>query len=89
MLKSNYLPIYVLGNHDQPRLASRIGPEAARTAALLQLTLPGAAFIYYGEELGLRNVTIPPDRVQDPFEKRVPGLGLGRDPERTPMPWSR
>ena len=88
MLKPNYLPIYVLGNHDQPRLATRIGPAAARGAALLQLTLPGAAFIYYGEELGLRNVTIPPARVQDPFEKRVPGLGLGRDPERTPMPWS-
>jgi alpha-glucosidase len=36
----------------------------------------------------MRNVPIPPDRVQDPFEKNVPGLGLGRDPSRTPMPWT-
>jgi alpha-glucosidase len=36
----------------------------------------------------MADVAIPPDRVHDPFEKRVPGLGLGRDPERTPMPWS-
>jgi alpha-glucosidase len=82
------LPIYVLGNHDTHRLATRLGPAAARTAAMLQLTLPGAAFVYYGEELGLRDVSVPPNRVQDPFEKRIPGLGLGRDPERTPLPWS-
>jgi len=35
----------------------------------------------------MSNVPIPPDRVQDPFEKNVPGLGLGRDPCRTPMQW--
>ncbi len=87
-LEHDYVPIYVLGNHDTARLASRIGPAAARTAATMLLTLPGAAFIYYGEELGLQNVAIPPERVQDPFEKRVPDLGLGRDPERTPMPWT-
>ena len=87
-LKPQHVPIYVLGNHDNPRLASRIGPRAARTAAMMLLTLPGIAFIYYGEEIGMVDVAIPPDRVQDPFEKRVPGLGLGRDPERTPMQWS-
>jgi alpha-glucosidase len=87
-LKPHHLPIYVLGNHDNSRLASRIGPKAARTAALMQLTLPGVAFIYYGDELGMEDVPIPFDRVQDPFEKRVPGLGLGRDPERTPMQWT-
>ncbi len=43
--------------------------------------------MYYGEELSLCNVPIPPDQVKDPFEKNEPGLGLGRDPERTPMPW--
>lgn len=87
-LKPGHLPIYVLGNHDKSRLVRRIGPAAARTAAMMLLTLPGAAFIYYGDELGMTDVPIPPDRVQDPFEKRVPGLGLGRDPERTPMQWS-
>jgi alpha-glucosidase len=87
-LEPDHLPVYVLGNHDNSRLATRIGPKAARTAALLELTLPGSAFIYYGDEIGMLDVNVPPDRVQDPFEKRVPGLGLGRDPERTPMQWS-
>ena len=54
---------------------------------MLLLTLPGTLTMYYGEELGMCNVPIAPDQVQDPFEKNEPGLGLGRDPERTPMPW--
>ncbi|NUQ20582.1 MAG: DUF3459 domain-containing protein [Gemmatimonadaceae bacterium] len=81
-------PNWVLGNHDNPRLATRLGPDAARAAAVLLLTLPGTPTIYYGDELGMRNVPIPPDRVQDPAEKQQPGLGLGRDPERTPMQWT-
>jgi alpha-glucosidase len=54
---------------------------------MLLLTLRGTPTIYQGEELGLTDVSIPPERVQDPWEKNVPGLGLGRDPVRTPMPW--
>jgi alpha-glucosidase len=80
-------PNWVLGNHDKPRLASRIGPAQARVAAMLLLTLRGTPTIYCGEEIGMHNVPIPPDCVQDPFEKNVPGLGLGRDPCRTPMQW--
>jgi alpha-glucosidase len=80
-------PNWVLGNHDRSRVASRLGAAQARTAAMLLLTLRGTPTIYQGEELGLTDVPIPPDRVQDPWEKRVPGLGLGRDPVRTPMPW--
>jgi len=87
-LKPDHLPIYVLGNHDRPRIASRIGEAAARTAAMMLLTLPGVAFVYYGDELGLPDTPVPPHRIQDPFEKRVPGLGLGRDPQRSPMPWT-
>ncbi|HEX3081806.1 MAG TPA: alpha-amylase family glycosyl hydrolase, partial [Candidatus Saccharimonadia bacterium] len=87
-LDPEHLPIYVLGNHDKSRLASRLGEAAARTAAMMLLTLPGVAFVYYGDELGLADTPVPPHRVQDPFEKRVPGLGLGRDPQRSPMPWS-
>ena len=55
---------------------------------MLLLTLRGTPTLYYGDEIGMHNVAIPPDRVQDPFEKNVPGLGLGRDPCRTPMQWS-
>jgi alpha-glucosidase len=44
--------------------------------------------MYYGDEIALMNVPIPPERVQDPWEKNEPGLGLGRDPCRTPMQWS-
>src|SRR5262247_2683297 len=80
-------PNWVLGNHDRPRVASRVGPEQARVAAMLLLTLRGTPTIYYGDETGLPQVAIPPDRIRDPFEKNVPGLGVGRDGARTPMQW--
>jgi alpha-glucosidase len=88
LLPSYGWPNWVLGNHDNPRIATRVGREQARIAAMLLLTLRGTPTLYYGDELGMHNVPIPPDRVQDPFEKNVPGLGLGRDPARTPMQWS-
>jgi alpha-glucosidase len=80
-------PNWVLGNHDRPRIATRIGEPQARVAAMLLLTLRGTPTLYYGDEIGLRDVTIPPALVQDPRELREPGIGLGRDPVRTPMPW--
>ena len=80
-------PNWVLGNHDNPRIATRVGIDQARIAAMLLLTLRGTPTMYYGDELGMTNVPIPADRVQDPFEKHVPGKGLGRDPSRTPMLW--
>ena len=81
-------PNWVLGNHDKPRIASRVGPEMARLAAMLLLTLRGTPTLYYGDEIGMTDVPIPREEVQDPFEKNAPGKGLGRDPQRTPMPWS-
>ena len=80
-------PNWVLGNHDRPRLASRVGPAQARVAAMLLLTLRGTPTLYYGDELGMTNVPIPPGRIQDGFEKNLPSLGFGRDPVRTPMQW--
>lgn len=80
-------PNWVLGNHDRPRVASRVGLPQARVAAMLLLTLRGTPTIYYGDEIGMRDVPIPPEFVQDPVEKNMPGRGLGRDPERTPMQW--
>jgi alpha-glucosidase len=79
---------YAFGNHDQPRLASRLGDAAARSAAVMLLTLPGMAFIYYGEELGMKDVDIPPEMVQDPAALGDPKHGIGRDPQRTPFQWS-
>lgn len=81
-------PNWVLGNHDRPRVASKRGEAQARVAAMLLLTLRGTPTLYYGDEIGLSDTPIPADRVQDPRELREAGLGLGRDPVRTPMPWS-
>ncbi|HET7678358.1 MAG TPA: alpha-amylase family glycosyl hydrolase [Candidatus Limnocylindrales bacterium] len=76
-------PDYTLSNHDNPRHASRYdqggrGPARARVAAMMLLTLRGTPFLYYGEEIGMTDVPIPPERVVDVD---------GRDPERTPMQW--
>jgi alpha-glucosidase len=68
---------WVLSNHDFPRVASRVGPANARAAALMLLTLPGAAFVYQGEEIGMTD-----EPGGDPPRDRA-----GRDPHRHPMPW--
>ncbi len=81
-------PNYVLGNHDEPRLASRYGRDQARVAAMLLLTLRGTPTLYYGDEIGMSDVPTPRERQRDPWGWRVPGLGLGRDRCRTPMQWS-
>jgi alpha-glucosidase len=73
-------PNWVLGNHDQARVASRVGPAQARVAAMLLLTLRGTPTVYYGDELGLPDVPVPAARIVDV---------AGRDPERSPMPWTR
>jgi len=86
-LPANAWPNWVLGNHDQPRVASRVGAAQARVAAMLLLTLRGTPTVYQGDEIGMHNVTIPPEAIQDPVAHNLPGLGLGRDPERTPMQW--
>jgi alpha-glucosidase len=81
-------PNWVLGNHDQPRIASRVGLHQARVAAILLLTLRGTPTIYYGDEIGMRDVPIPRDEVQDPQGLNMPDKNLSRDPGRTPMQWS-
>ncbi len=74
-------PTWVLSNHDVPRHRQRYGGDeaAARVAAVLLLTLPGTPFVYQGEELGLLDAEVPPDRVVDPG---------GRDGCRAPIPWT-
>jgi len=80
-------PNWVLGNHDRPRVASRIGKQQSRVAAMLLLTLRGTPTLYYGDEIGMQQLAITPGQVRDPFEKNVPGIGVGRDGCRTPMQW--
>jgi alpha-glucosidase len=85
-------PCYVLSNHDVPRHVSRYGGrfavERAKLAAAMLLTLRGTPFLYYGEEIGMRNGHIARAQIQDPPGKRYWPIYGGRDPERTPMPWS-
>jgi alpha-glucosidase len=80
-------PNHVLGNHDETRLTTRVGESAARVAAMLLLSLRGTPTIYYGDEIGLLEADIPPERQQDPWGRRLPGAG--RDGCRTPMQWDR
>jgi alpha-glucosidase len=77
----------VLGSHDEPRLATRVGDRQARAAAMLLLTLRGAPFIYYGDEIGMVDGPIPEDRLRDPWPKTAGLPHLSRDPARTPMQW--
>jgi alpha-glucosidase len=74
-------PTWVFSNHDCPRHRTRFGGSdaAARAAAVLLLTLPGTPFLYQGEELGLLDAEIPPERAVDPG---------GRDGCRAPLPWT-
>lgn len=70
---------WVLGNHDQPRVASRVGEEAADALNMLLLLLPGTPVTYYGEEIAMTDAEVPAAAAKDP---------AGRDPQRTPMQWS-
>ncbi len=88
-------PTVVLSNHDQSRTASRLAvggdpDEIARAAAVVLLTLRGTAFLYYGEELGLRDVAVPLEEIQDPPARAAsPDFPWwNRDQCRSPMPWT-
>ncbi|HET9878028.1 MAG TPA: alpha-amylase family glycosyl hydrolase [Candidatus Limnocylindria bacterium] len=76
---------WVLGNHDQPRFASRAGRAQAAVGMLLLMTLRGTPTVYYGDEIGMVDVPVDAEHARDPWERREPGNG--RDPERSPMQW--
>ena len=77
-------PNWVLGNHDNSRVASRVGAAQARVAAMLLLTLRGTPTLYYGDEIGMADVNVPLAEQRDPQGLRG---GVSRDPARTPMRW--
>jgi alpha-glucosidase len=80
-------PNWVIGSHDKKRIASIIRADQARIAAMLLFTLPGTPMFYAGDELGMAGGSMNAEQILDPFERQVPGYGLNRDPERTPMQW--
>ncbi|HEX3649563.1 MAG TPA: glycoside hydrolase family 13 protein [Pseudonocardiaceae bacterium] len=81
---------WVLSNHDVVRHATRYGSaRRARAAALFTLALPGSAYVYQGDELGLPEVTdLADDVLQDPTWERSGHTDRGRDGSRVPLPWS-
>ena len=86
-------PTWALSNHDSPRVVSRLGGgdegrRRARALALVAHALPGAVYVYQGEELGLADVDLPDEARQDPVFFRTNGEQKGRDAARVPMPWA-
>ena len=90
LLPHDCWPVWTGGNHDTNRFPTRwaaTDPQRARTALFMLLTLRGTPFLYYGDEIGMLDTDVPGDRVLDPVGK-IHGRRVGRDPERTPMPWT-
>ncbi|XP_066282692.1 maltase A3-like [Branchiostoma lanceolatum] len=84
-------PNWVIGNHDNHRVASRVGPQYARAANMLLLLLPGTPFCYYGDEIGMEDARVSYNDTRDTFALNNPETyeTKSRDPERTPMQWNR
>jgi alpha-glucosidase len=80
------LPNYVLGNHDRSRVATRVGVAQARLLAMMQMTLRGLPVIYYGEELGMKDIETNPSG--ESGSSNVARDRFGRDRSRAPMVWS-
>ena len=89
LLPKDAWPNWAIGNHDRARLISRISKDQTRNAAILLLTLRGTPVLYYGDEIGIPQVQIPKEEVQDPQGLLMPDKGLSRDPQRTPMQWDK
>lgn len=80
-------PNFVFGNHDISRLATRYGYANHRSVGMLLMTLQGVPTLYYGDELGMMDGVIPPEKVQDMVGLYFLDSDRGRDPARTPMQW--
>jgi alpha-glucosidase len=84
--KGQAIPFFCIGNHDQPRVASRLGPERARALSFMNLLTPGISVVYYGDELGMENGDLSERDIQDSFSPSHTKFD-SRDLERTPMQW--
>ncbi|HPC06535.1 MAG TPA: alpha-amylase family glycosyl hydrolase, partial [Anaerolineaceae bacterium] len=84
-------PTLVLNNHDNKRSSSRYrtgeNDDRNKAAAVLLLTARGTPYLYYGEEIGMRNIRVPYSKIQDPPGKRYFPFFPTRDACRSPMQW--
>ena len=85
-------PTTVLGNHDKPRIASRYArgelDDQALIAMALLLTVRGTPYLYYGEEIGMRDIKLKRSEIMDPPGKKYWPIFKGRDGCRSPMQWN-
>jgi len=84
-------PVWAISTHDLPRFVDRWcggSLQRARCALVMLLTLRGTPVLYYGDELGMADLPVPPEQRRDPVGTGAYDAGDGRDPCRTPMPWS-
>lgn len=86
VVSSHGWPTWAWSNHDFRRLSGRAKTDQLRVAAMLLLTLRGTPFVYYGEEIGMHDVEVPPERAEDPQGRTQPTRN--RDVARTPMQWN-
>jgi len=91
-LSEDAWPTQVLNNHDRVRTATRYrapdNDERLKVAAAMLLTLRGTPFLYYGEEIGMRDINVSRAEIQDPIGRRYWPFNKGRDGCRSPMQWS-
>jgi alpha-glucosidase len=92
LISNNAWPNYVLNNHDTPRSATRYTrgekDDRLKVAAAMLLTLRGTPYMYYGEEIGMRDIHLKRSELQDPVGIRYWPLPVGRDGCRSPMQWN-
>jgi len=92
ILSDEAWPNYVLNNHDNPRSATRYArgedDDRLKVAAAMLLTLRGTPFMYYGEEIGMRDIPVSRDQIKDPWGRRYWPFFKGRDGCRSPMQWN-
>jgi alpha-glucosidase len=87
--RDEVLEPWLLADGKQPRLDPELGVRRARAATMLTLALPGSAYLYQGEELGLHEVPdLPAEVLQDPTWSRSEHTVKGRDGCRVPLPWT-
>ena len=91
VLPQHATPVWTASNHDTSRFPTRWcegNDDLVRCTLMMLLTLPGATFLYYGDEIGMTDVPVDYEQLQDPVGKRRWPDGKGRDPMRTPMQWT-